>query len=366
MAAQATSANEAMLGTSGMSWPIARFSKAAESNRRARPCRSCQASAGEERKLPSVTTKEGMTPKAKTAPFASPNARSEHHRRAGARARRYRRAFSSRYGHRARQQNHRADRQVDAAHEHDEGRAEARQQQRARLSENARGVAQRQEGRRRDREKRRTAQRRRRRQPQPDAQRLKPDGPRGCRAWCWPRALNGHARLSCRQNACRRRPEEPSINRMNSTSVGLASGGRPRSPVTRPCRMMAMRFDRPISSSSSSVIRMIADPCAPSAVAGCRRSPPWRRRRRRASDCRAPAARTERHSQRASTTFCWLPPDSLRQRRPGPRAADSSSLDHPRGDFCLASRAARVPRRDANRSPPLAKDMFQVDREVRR
>ena len=59
---------------------------------------------------------------------------------------------------------------------------------------------------------------------------------------------------------------------------------------------------------------------------GCgRRSRPWRRRRRRASARRAAAAAGSPSTSLASTTFCWLPPDSA------PTASSGSARAHVEG-----------------------------------
>ena len=71
------------------------------------------------------------------------------------------------------------------------------------------------------------------------------------------------------------------------------------------------------------------------------RSRPWRRRRRRRSGPRAPAPRPPIRSQRAMTTFCWLPPERV--------SIGSLGIVGRQAD--LARRARGSPRASRRRAP---------------
>ena len=81
------------------------------------------------------------------------------------------------------------------------------------------------------------------------------------------------------------------------------------SATTRPPRMTSTRCARPRTSSMSEEITSTPTPLR-SARPAARRSPAWRRRPRRgwARPRSVPAGRAA--SDRANSSFCWLPPDS--------------------------------------------------------
>ena len=101
-------------------------------------------SAGKERKRAERHHEGGNTAEGEDRAVRETQSRSEHHRQ---REREYANTtgIERRYGDSASEKNHCADGQVYAAHEHDERGAKTRKQQRARLSENAGGITQRQE-----------------------------------------------------------------------------------------------------------------------------------------------------------------------------------------------------------------------------
>ena len=72
-------------------------------------------------------------------------------------------------------------------------------------------------------------------------------------------------------------------------------------------------------------------PLAAASAAAGDRSPPWSRRRRRWSAPRGRAARTFASIQRATTTFCWLPPESVATARSGSCGLDREALEHRAG-----------------------------------
>ena len=74
-----------------------------------------------------------------------------------------------------------------------------------------------------------------------------------------------------------------------------------------------------------------------------------RRRRRRGWARRGAARGSPRSSQRASTTFCWLPPDSVRTARVTPAGRTSSAGGELLGAAPLSAPRSRKPTR-ANRA----------------
>jgi hypothetical protein len=147
---------------------------------------------------------------------------------------------------------HGADREVDAAQEDDEGGAEAGQQERACLAENARHVAQREKSFRGKGEEQDEAEDHRDRQPQ-----SAPERRRDPRSKWRLQPGTGHAATSSRSPA-----SALSMRATSCCSLGLSSAGAAITALMAPLRMMAMLLDRPMSSSSSSVMRMMATFCA--------------------------------------------------------------------------------------------------------
>ena len=95
-----------------------------------------------------------------------------------------------------------------------------------------------------------------------------------------------------------------------AASTACSSTPPANSATVRPSRSTTMRSQRPISSGISLEATRMPSPCAGQLRAAARRSRPWRRRRRRASARRAGGGAGSPRTSLASTTFCWLPPES--------------------------------------------------------
>ena len=92
-------------------------------------------------------------------------------------------------------------------------------------------------------------------------------------------------------------------------------------------------------------------PARSATAGGGGRSRPWSRRRRRWSAPRARAARTFASIQRATTTFCWLPPERVAIGRSGSGGLIEKRLQHRQAVGELAA-GARSARRRLSRSRP--------------
>ena len=115
------------------------------------------------------------------------------------------------------------------------------------------------------------------------------------------------------------------------------------SATSRPRRMTSTRCARPsISSSSDEMSDDRPCPPGPGRRAG-RRSRASRRRRRRGSARPRCSTRGSPRSMRAKSTFCWLPPDSVRTGARVARRADVAAVEDAR---CARRRstAGRPPR----------------------
>ena len=126
---------------------------------------------------------------------------------------------------------------------------------------------------------------------------------------------------------CSRAPSAPS-------AVSCVASAADISPVSRPSRMVTMRSAIASTSGSSEEISDDGDAARGQLRRGSRAPRPWRRRRCRASARRRSGPWGRSASQRASTTFCWLPPERLPMIWSGPAM---------RIDMRLAE-AARAPR----------------------
>ena len=130
--------------------------------------------------------------------------------------------------------------------------------------------------------------------------------------------LGGGVRSSCVQRSRSRVRRRRSGSRpVASVDDRLfASRSAVSSAATRPCRRTRMRCARRSTSGRSRRREQrSATPCVGRAPRGARRSPRARRRRRRAWARRAGARAADRSSHLPSTTFCWLPPESVATRR---------------------------------------------------
>ena len=160
------------------------------------------------------------------------------------------------------------------------------------------------------------------------------------------------ARRACSRGRHRARP------RTRRARIAFSVISPPASSATiRPRRMTSTRWARPSTSSSSDEIRITPRPVARRARPGSRRSRAWRRRRRRASARRRSARCGSQSSVRASSTFCWLPPDSVctgapktRRARRSARASRGAVLRSSPRRTTPGARARRAARASCSRS----------------
>ena len=156
----------------------------------------------------------------------------------------------------------------------------------------------------------------------------------------------------------RRSAALPSMTR-SSTVVLVELVGR-RLVDDRPSRITSTRSARPSTSGTSLETSSTPTPVVGQPADDARRARPGRRRRRRGSARRAAAAWWPPSSQRPSTTFCWLPPDSVRTGRLDVRRAAGRALarDSRRASALLAGgRASRAGRTGCS----VASVMLRVD-----
>ena len=161
----------------------------------------------------------------------------------------------------------------------------------------------------------------------------------------------GHGRHSSCLPAVR--PWHPSIAATSSRSVQPL----PNSATTRPWNSASTRSHDP------QVVELVGDDHAPRCprrppAAPRRAASPWTSRRRPRWAAGRPGPRGSRASARATTTFCWLPPERPETGCSGPAVLMSSDADHATGAN------SRV--RDGQYGPPGAELIGDRERGVLR
>ena len=133
----------------------------------------------------------------------------------------------------------------------------------------------------------------------------------------------GGLQRACASAPCRdRRGARPSAPRRGAP--------RGKAPTMRPRSITSVRSHRPGDLLDVRRQHQQREPVRRRAGATAHRGRGGRRHRRRASAPRGSAALTDAVSQRATQTFCWLPPESVRDRLLGPARADAERADPPR------------------------------------